>query len=167
MIGYDKNQLEMDEGIGLGIVLHGGCQLGAIAAKVAVNRITGQVKVKHVCCAFDIGTVINLPMATVGIRGGVAWGIGHTLSEEVKLNGHGPETVRLSQYHYARFSHMPTINIAFRNCHTPGSRPRGCGEIPVIPTMGAIANAIYNAIGIRFYSLPITPEKVKKALGNF
>lgn len=165
MIGYGKNELGTDEGIGLAIVLHGGAQLGAIAAKVAVNRSSGKIKVKHLCGAFDIGTVINHNTATVGLRGGMAWGISFALQEEIKLDGHSTHTEYFGHYKIARFSDMPPIDISFHDNHQPGSPPRGCGEMPVIPTIGAIANAVYNAIGVRFYATPITPEKVKKALG--
>jgi CO/xanthine dehydrogenase Mo-binding subunit len=164
MIGYGKNELEADEGIGLAMVLHGGAQLGAIAAKVAVNRNTGKITVKHLCGAFDIGTVINLNTVTVGLRGGMAWGISFALSEEIELDGHSTKTEYFGQYGIARFSDMPPIDISFHNNHQPGGPPRGCGEMPVIPTIGAITNAVYNAVGVRFYSTPITPEKVKKAL---
>jgi isoquinoline 1-oxidoreductase len=166
MIGYGRDPLDIDEGIGLAIVNHGGTQLGAVAAKVAVDRVSGRVKVKQIAAAFDIGIVINRNTALVGIRGGIAWGIGYALSEEFKLNGHSPETGYLSQYRIPRFSDIPPIDIAFFYNFNPDSGPRGCGEMPVIPTIGAIANAVYNAIGIRFYSTPITPERVKQALGS-
>lgn len=166
MIGYDNNDLEQDEGIGLGIIVHGAAQLGAAAAKVAVDRTSGKITVKHVCAAFDIGTVINQNTALVGLRGGIAWGIGFILSEEVKLNGHRVETEYFSQYKIPRFSDIPPIDIVFLDNYAPGTGPRGCGEMPVIPTLCAIANAIYNAVGVRFYSTPITPDKVKKALGS-
>ncbi len=165
MIGYGNNDLEQDEGIGLGIVVHGAAQLGATAAKVAVNRTSGKITVKHICAAYDIGTVINRNTALIGLRGGIAWGIGFILSEEIKLNGHRVETEYFSQYKIPRFSDIPPIDIVFLDTYAPGTGPRGCGEMPVIPTLCAIANAIYNAVGVRFYSTPITPDKVKKALG--
>jgi CO/xanthine dehydrogenase Mo-binding subunit len=66
-------------------------------------------------------------------------------------------------YHIPRFSDIPPIEITFLDNQDPGS-PRGCGEMPLIPTIGAIANAVYRATGVRFTSTPITPDKVKKAL---
>ncbi|MCK4765765.1 MAG: xanthine dehydrogenase family protein molybdopterin-binding subunit [Candidatus Aminicenantes bacterium] len=164
-IGYGRAPLDAYEGIGLAIVLHGGCQLGAIAAKIAVDRVSGKISVKHVCVAFDIGTVINCNTVTQGIRGGVAWGIGYALTEEIRLDGHSTQTEYFSQYRIARFSDMPPIDIAFLDNHLPGTGPRGCGEMPVIPTIGAIANAFFNATGVRLYTTPFTPERVKKALG--
>ena len=57
----------------------------------------------------------------------------------------------------------PPIEVEYFDNQEPG-RPRGCGEVPVPPTIAAIANAVYNATGIRFYELPLTPERVKAAL---
>ena len=163
MIGYPNYQSKPDEGIGFAVVNHGASELGAVAAEVFVDRATGRVIVKRICGAFDIGKVINRNTATVGVRGAIIWGIGYALYEEIKLNGHKTETVDLLEYHIPRFSDIPPIEIAFFENYEPGS-PRGCGEMPVIPTIGAIANAVYRAIGIRFYSTPITPLKVKEAL---
>ncbi len=166
MIGYQSVQLDNDEGIGFAILRHGGSQFEATAARVAVDRVTGKINIKHICTALDIGTVVNINTATACIRGGITWGIGFALSEEVMLNGHRTETGYLSQYHIPRFSDIPPIEIAFQDNHHPPGTVRGCGEMPVIPTIGAIANAVYNAVGIRFYSTPMTPDRVKKALQN-
>lgn len=163
MIGYGKNQLDNDEGIGLAIIRHGGAQFGAVAARVFVDRVSGKITVKHLCGAFDIGTVINQRMADLNIRGAMSWGIGYTLREIVHVDGHGNDIEYLSQYDIPRFSDIPPIDITFHNTFRPNS-VRGCGEIGVIPTIGAIANAIYNAIGVRFYSTPITPDRIKQAL---
>jgi nicotinate dehydrogenase subunit B len=165
MIGYNNYQPGPNSGIGMAIVNHGGSQLGAVAAEVEVSRKSGKVTVKKICGAFDIGTVINRNTATVGIRGAITWGIGYALYEEIILNGHRTKTADLMEYHIPRFSDIPPVEIAFLNNYQPGS-PRGCGEMPVIPTIGAIANAVYRAIGVRFYSTPITPEKVKRALSG-
>ncbi len=161
-IGYGKNQLEIDEGIGFAIIVHAINQLGAIAVKVAVDRLSGKVTVKQVTAAFDIGTVVNLNTVTVCLRGAIAWGIGHALREKIELDGHCTQTGYFSQYGIARFSDMPPIDMVFLNNFNPLGGPRGCGEMPVIPTIGAIANAIYNATGVRFYSIPITPGKIKE-----
>jgi isoquinoline 1-oxidoreductase len=163
MIGYHNYQPGPNSGIGMAIVNHGGSQMGAVAAEVEVSRSSGKVIIKKICGAFDIGTVINRNTVTVGIRGAITWGIGYALYEEIILNGHKVKTADLMAYHIPRFSDIPPVEIAFLDNYRPGS-PRGCGEMPVIPTIGAIANAVYRAIGVRFYSTPITPEKVKRAL---
>jgi len=154
MIGYDTYQPGPNEGIGLAVVNHGK-QMGAVAAEVQVDRAEDRVRVKRLCGAFDIGTVINRNTATVGIRGAMTWGIGYALKERVQLDGHRTWTTTLSQYGIPRFSDIPPLQIAFLDNYAPGS-PRGCGEMPVIPTIGAIANAAYRATGIRCYSTPLS-----------
>lgn len=156
MIGYADYQPEPNSGIGVAMALHGGNQLGAVAAEVQVDLSSGKVVVKQICAAFDVGQVINRPMAVLGIRGGIAWGIGYALKEKIKLNGHSCLTADMRDYQIPRFSDMPTIKIAFLNNYHPEQLPRGLGEIPVVPTIPAIANAVYNAIGVRFHSTPIT-----------
>lgn len=163
MIGYQRSHKRTDRGIGFGICNHGGRQMGAVAARVKVDRATGKIKVNKICGAFDIGTVINHRTATAGIRGAIIWGLGYILQENIKLDGHGCYTRYLSEYKLPRFSDIPPVDIKFLDNQAPGA-PRGCGEMPVIPTLAAIANAVYDAVGIRFYSTPITPEKMLKAL---
>ncbi len=163
MIEYYNHRSDPNSGIGMAIVTHGESQFGVVTAKVKVNPSTGKIIVNKICGAFDIGTIVNRNTATVGIRGAMIWGIGYALFEEINCNGHSIKTADLMDYHIPRFSDIPPVEIAFLDNFQPGS-PRGCGEMPLIPTIGAIANAVYNAIGIRFYSTPITPEKVKKAL---
>ena len=164
-IGYARSRGKPDEGVGFGICNHGGKQMGAVAARVRVDRATGKIRVNKICGAFDIGTVINHRTATAGIRGAIIWGLGYALKENVNLDGHGCYTEYLSDYNIPRFSDIPPIDIKFLDNQAPGA-PRGCGELPVIPTIAAIANAVYKAVGIRFYSTPFTPEKVLKALGK-
>ena len=92
------------------------------------------------------------------------WGLGFALFEEVHLDGHAAHTRSMSDYRVPRFSDVPPIELAFLSNEVKRPRPRGCGELPVIPTVGAIANAVYHAVGVRFYTLPLTPERVLTAL---
>jgi len=163
LIGYDTYQAPPDEGIGFALIVHSVHQLGVVAAEVAVDRPTGKIKVKRLCGAFDIGTVINRRMCEVGIRGGMIWGLGYALKEKIKLDGHRAFTANLAEYGLPRFSDIPLIDMVFLDNHNPGS-PRGCGEMPMIPTIGAIANAVHKAVGVRFRSTPLTPDKILKRL---
>ncbi len=165
MIRYPRSGLGPDEGIGIGLCNHGARQMGVAAAHVKVNRKTGKVHVKEICAAYDIGTIINHRTVTTCLRGGMIWGLGWVLREEVKLDGHSVYTEYLTDYGVPRFSDTPEIKLQFLDNERPG-KPRGCGELAVIPTVAAIANAVYHAIGVRFYTTPITPEKVLKALGK-
>ncbi len=163
MIDFGTYQAPDDHGIGFAICNHGDRQLGAVAAEVSVDRPTGRVEVKRLCGAFDIGVIINVNTLIMGAKGAMIWGIGYALFEEVALNGHMAFTQSLNDYRISRFSAVPPIKVVFLDNQDPSS-PRGCGELPVIPTIGAICNAVYDATSARFYTLPLTPERVKAAL---
>lgn len=163
MIGWGDTTTPADRGIGIALCHHGGRQLGVVAAEVTVNRASGGIVVERLSGAFDIGLVINRNTLTMGVKGAMLWGLGYALLEEVELDGHRSYTTSFSDYRIARFSDTPPIELAFLDNEAPGA-PRGCGELPVIPTVGAICNAVYDAIGVRFYELPMTPERVMKAL---
>jgi isoquinoline 1-oxidoreductase len=163
MMRYGMNDLPEDHGVGFGIINHGGRQLGVVGAEVAVDRASGEIKVVRLCGAFDIGVVINRNTARMGIRGAMIWGLGYALFEEVLLDGHSCHTTGFSSYRIPRFSDTPPINLTFLDNQHPGA-PRGCGEMPLPATLAAICNAVYDAIGVRFYTIPMTPERVLDAL---
>jgi CO/xanthine dehydrogenase Mo-binding subunit len=163
MMGYEQGQPSANRGIGFGLCNHGGRQLGVVGAEVVVDRTTGKVTVIRLGGAYDIGLVINRNTLRAGVKGAMLWGLGYALLEEVKLDGHRCYTTGFSDYRIARFSDTPPIDLAFLDNLKPGV-PRGCGELPLPPTVAAICNAVYNAVGVRFHTLPMTPERVKAAL---
>ncbi len=163
MMGHANYRPVPDQGVGFAICNHGGRQLAVTGAEVRVDRQTGQVEVLRLAGAFDIGVVINQNTASMGIKGAMIWGLGYALFEEVDLDGHQCRTTGFSNYRIARMADIPPIDIRFVNTVTP-TEPRGCGEAPAPPTIAAITNAVYDAIGVRFYELPITPARVKAAL---
>ena len=83
--------------------------------------------------------------------------------EEVALDGHKAYTRSFDDYRIPRFSDTPPIEIIFLDNQDPGA-PRGCGEMPLPATLAAICNAVYDAIGVRFYTIPMTPARVLTAL---
>jgi CO/xanthine dehydrogenase Mo-binding subunit len=165
MFGDRARRGNEGHGVGYAICNHGGRQLGAIAAEVRVDRQSGKINVLALAGAFDIGVVINVNTAVMGIKGSMIWGLGYALLEEVDLDGHLCRTTGFSNYRVPRMKDIPPIEVCFVNTVTP-HQPRGCGEAPGPPTTAAIANAVFDAIGIRFYELPITPEKVLAALNG-
>ncbi len=164
IIGYQERKPPENNGIGFAICHHGGRQLGAVAAEVSVDRRTGVVTVVRLVGAFDIGVVINRNTLRANTEGAMLWGLGYALFEEVHMNGHMTFTRSLSDYRVPRFSDVPPIDTDYFDNVTKGQMPRGCGELPVVPTIGAIANAVYDAVGLRFYTLPMTPERVLEGL---
>lgn len=137
--------------------------------EVAVDADTGLVEVRKVLPVHDIGKVIH-PVAAAGqIEGGIQQGIGHTLTEDYVID---PETGRslnagLVDYKMPLSMDMPDIETVILEAAPDPGGPwgaKGVGEDPIIAIGPAIANAIYDAIGIRFRHYPITPEDIINAL---
>jgi isoquinoline 1-oxidoreductase len=134
----------------------------ATIAHVSVNKSTGEVKVERVVCAQDMGEVINPQGAKIQIEGGITMGISAALFEEIKFSGGKIRTENFDSYQITRFSDAPPIDIELVD--NPDLAPQGCGE-PAITTMGAaLANAIFDAVGARVYTLPMTPERILAAM---
>ena len=140
---------------------------GAHGAEVEVDVGTGQLKVLKVVGAHDVGKAIN-PMTCQGqIEGGVVHGIGTTVLEEMLIGDRG-NVLNPSFLDYK----MPTAldieeitPLIIETAHGEGPwGAKGIGEIATVPVAPAIANAIYDAIGIRIKDLPITSEKILRIL---
>ncbi len=136
------------------------------AALVEVDTDSGQVEVLKVIAAHDVGRALN-PLAVVGqIKGGVVMGVGIALQEEFVVEAGIPKTTSLARYKIPDVERAPEIvPIIVEDAASEGPYgAKGIGEIPSIPTAPAIINAIYNATGVRVYSLPATPKRVLAAL---
>jgi CO/xanthine dehydrogenase Mo-binding subunit len=134
----------------------------ATMAEVEVDKKTGYVKVKRVVCAQDMGEVINPEGARLQIEGCITMGLGYVLSEEVRFEGGKILDENFDTYALPRFSWLPKIETVLID--NPDMPPQGGGE-PAITAMGAvIANAVYDATGVRLFELPMTPERIKSAM---
>ncbi|HEY80396.1 MAG TPA: molybdopterin-dependent oxidoreductase [Caldilineae bacterium] len=145
--------------------LHFAYSFGTQAAIVAVDEETHQVEVLKVIAAHDVGEPIN-PQGIVGqIEGGILMGIGYALSEEFRLEAGRPVTDRYAKLGLPGVARMPEmVALSVSDPHPEGPYgAKGMGELPMSPTAAAIANAIYDAVGARVCSLPITPEKIAAA----
>jgi xanthine dehydrogenase molybdenum-binding subunit len=136
------------------------------AIEVEVDTVTGLVKVLDVWVSQDVGRVLN-PVGLQGqMEGGIATGIGFALTEEMIYENGKILNPNFHGYKLLTSMDMPNVHFypieTFDEAGPYGSK--GAGEAPLIPTAAAIANAVSNAIGIEIYSLPITAEKVLKAL---
>lgn len=134
----------------------------ATIAEVKADKKTGHIQVKRIVCAQDMGEIINPQGARLQIEGGLTMGLSSALKEEISFKGGTIHNKNFDSYEITRFSEAPQIDVVLVD--NPEMAPQGCGE-PAITTTGAvIANAVYDAIGIRMFELPMTPEKIKKAL---
>jgi xanthine dehydrogenase molybdenum-binding subunit len=138
------------------------------AIEVEVDTYTGHVKVTDVHVSQDVGRVLN-PLGLMGqIEGGVVMGMGYALSEELIVEKGRVLNPSFFDYKIPRASDIPEIHfypIETQDEEGPYGA-KGVGEAPLIPTPAAIANAVSNAIGVTIDALPMTPEKVLKALKN-
>ncbi len=135
-------------------------------AEVEVDTATGQVQVLKIVAAHDVGRAIN-PLAVEGqIEGGCAMGLGYALMEEVVTANGVIANPKLSSYIIPTSCDCPEVETIIVEAaeNTGPFGAKGVGEPSLIPTAPAIANAVSNALGIRFYDLPITPEKILNAL---
>lgn len=136
------------------------------AAEVEVDVETGIVKVLKVVAAHDVGKAINPIGCEQQIEGAVIMGLSNTLFEEFKMENGRILNDTLADYKLATMMELPEIvPILVESVHKEAPfGAKGIGEPAAAPTAPAIANAIYNAIGVRIKELPITPDKILAAL---
>ena len=152
-----------------GLRLNTSYAYSAKAVEVAVNIETGQVKVERIGVANDMGQPINPKLCEQQAEGGIGMAIGASLTEEFMVQEGKPLNPNFHDYRMASVSEMPPldkINLHIAPApHKDGPYgAKGFSEGAMIGIDAAIANAVYRAIGIRIKDLPITPEKVLKAL---
>lgn len=139
---------------------------GAHAIEVSVDIDTGEVKVLKSIAAHDIGQCINRAAVEGQIEGGTQNGQGYALSEEMLYKEGRLMTPSFSEYLMPTSMDMPKVQCILLESRS-GVGPfgaKGIGEPALTPVAPAIANAVADAIGIRIFELPITPERVIKAL---
>jgi carbon-monoxide dehydrogenase large subunit len=142
---------------------------GATAADIRIEKKSGKIFVDHFASSFDVGQVINPLQARGTVLGGVLMAIGATLWEKVEIDENGI----ITNPHYFKY-HMPTYKEAPKQTITFVENPgmigpfgaRGLGEHPVIGPAPAILNAVYDAIGVDYFEIPVTPDVIKKALAE-
>jgi len=134
----------------------------AVVADVAVNRRTGAVQVERFHVAHDCGQVINPDGLKNQIEGNVVQTVSRTLIEDLKWDRGAVTGVDWESYPILRFPGVPAVHIDLID--RPGERPWGAGEPTAAVVPSAIANAIYDAVGIRMRSVPFTPDKMLAAL---
>ena len=140
---------------------------GAQAVEVEVDTETGQVEIVRLAAAYDVGKAINPAQVHAQLEGGVVQGASSALLEVLKLVEGRPANPSFTDYRIMTAVDAPrrilTDYVEVPQDDGPWGA-RGIGEHPMIATAPAIANAIYDALGIRFSELPLTAEKIYLAL---
>ncbi|MFO7537369.1 MAG: molybdopterin cofactor-binding domain-containing protein, partial [Chloroflexota bacterium] len=165
---YHEYMAPKTEPLGTGGDMHFAFSFAIQAALVEVDLETGEVHVLKVVAVNDVGKSVN-PVGLQGqVEGGVMMGLGNALTEEFIVEQGIPFTGTLARYKMPSIKHTPEIvSIIVEDPTADGPYgAKGVGEISSIPTTPAICNAIYNACGVRVYSLPIDQDKLLLALKN-
>ncbi|MFH2070707.1 MAG: xanthine dehydrogenase family protein molybdopterin-binding subunit [Elusimicrobiota bacterium] len=141
---------------------------GAQGCELRVEKKTGNIIIDHFISCFDVGKVINPEQIRGQVVGGVMMALGASLCEELKFTKDGKSTnPHFGKYRFPNIKDIPkkqTVEFIETPENIGPFGARGIGEHPVIGVAPAVLNAIYDATGIDFSEIPVTPEKMKKAL---
>ena len=135
----------------------------AMGMEVAVERASGRIRVTRLVCAQDCGLVVNPDCVRNQLEGCILQGLSRTLFEEVKFDREGVTSVDWGSYPVLGFTDAPPLEIELVD--RPTEPPIGTGEAAGTPVPGALANAVFDATGVRFRTVPLRPDRVKAALG--
>ncbi|QPZ90304.1 xanthine dehydrogenase family protein molybdopterin-binding subunit [Thioclava electrotropha] len=151
---------------------HFSAGFGAHFAEVAVNEVSGEVRVRRMLGVLGIGRVLNEKTARSQAVGGMVWGVGSALHEEL---GHDPRTGHivtrdLANYHVPSHADIPRqMEVVFlpeRDDEANPIQSKGVGELGISGAGAAVINAIHNATGVRLRHYPATPDKVLEGFAN-
>ena len=151
-------------GRGIALGVRNGTYLGTVA-EVEVHRRAGAVRVTRFVCAHDCGLIVNPDSLKGTIEGNLIQSLSRTLKEEVLFDRNNVTSVDWRTYPVVRWSDVPAqVDVVLIN--HPEIAPSGAGEPSSRPTAAAIANAIFDATGVRLRQIPFTPARVKTALST-
>jgi isoquinoline 1-oxidoreductase beta subunit len=144
-----------------GIAVHE--SYGSFVAQVAEVSVTpkGEVRVHRVVCAIDCGRYVNPDTIEAQMESGIVFGLSATLYGAITFKGGRVEQGNFDDYPILRIDSMPRVEVHIMPSREPAG---GVGEPGVPPIAPAVANAVFAATGARLRSLPMTPEKVLKAM---
>jgi isoquinoline 1-oxidoreductase beta subunit len=134
----------------------------AEVAEISLNRETGKIQVHKVTAAIDPGRSVNPNQVVAQVEGSIVMGTSAALIEEVVIRDGRVEAENFDQYPLLKLSEAPEVETIL--LEAPDGRPRGVGEPPIGPVAPAIGNAFFALTGVRLRRLPMTPERVKKAI---
>lgn len=157
--------LDKETGQGPRAVVHytTGCQ----ALEIEVDTETGDIHIIRAVSAFDVGHAINPDLVTAQIEGGMLQGISSAMFEEMKLVDGTMRNPSFVDYRIATTADVPDEIVSIIVEHGQDDGPfgaRGIGEHPMVPTIAALGNAIYDAIGVRVTTPPFSAEKIYLAM---
>ena len=161
-----KDKLPRDTGLGVA-VSHGQERTmptwTACIARVKVDRDTGRISVEKLTAVVDAGTIVHPDGALAQLEGSTLWGLSLALYESTRVENGEVADTNLNTYTPLRIDQVPELELEFMG---NDFMPSGLGEPGLIAVAPAIANAVYDAVGVRLRNLPMRPEDVKAALAG-
>ena len=148
-------------GRGIAVDQRGG-SVPAAVAEVEVDTTTGKVTVNRVTMAYDCGLIINPDGVRNQIEGNIIQGVSRALLEEVQFDSSGVKSVDWISYPVLRFNEIPDVEMVLIN--RPEMPALGAAETPIVVVPAAIANAVFDATGVRYREIPLTPERILAGL---
>jgi CO/xanthine dehydrogenase Mo-binding subunit len=133
-----------------------------VVAEAEVDRTTGKVSVTRLVAAHDCGLIVNPDGLKNQIEGNLLQAVSRLLLEEVRFDASSIRTLDWRSYPVLRFQDVPEIEIVLIN--RPEMPPSGAGEPSIAPAAAAVANAIFDAVGVQLEEAPFTPERMLRAL---
>ncbi|MEP7302997.1 MAG: molybdopterin cofactor-binding domain-containing protein, partial [Caldimonas sp.] len=134
----------------------------AVAMEVEVDRESGAIAVRRVCCAHDCGLMINPDAVRAQVEGNILQTLSRTLYEETTFDRSRVTSVDWGSYRLLRFPAVPRLEITLVD--RPDQPPLGAGEAASSPVPAALANAVFDATGVRLRSVPFSSAKLKALL---
>ena len=159
--GWEPQPAPSGRGLGVACGVDAGTYVAHIV-EIVVDGTTGEVQVKRVACAQDMGIVVNPEGARMQMEGCITMGLGYVFRENLRFRGGEILDKNFDTYELPRFSWLPKIDTVL--VKHDELDPQGGGEPAIIAMGAAIANAIFDATGARLFQLPMTPERVLEAL---
>ncbi len=157
--GWKKALSPSGRGFGVALGIDAGTFVATIA-EVEVDRKTGHIQVKRIVCAQNMGLVVNPRGAKLQMESCITMGMGYVLSEDLKFSGGRILDKNFDTYEIPRFSWLPKIESYI--IEAQHEKPHGGGEPAIVTMGGAIANAVFDATGVRLTHMPLDPERLKK-----
>ncbi|VWD02313.1 xanthine dehydrogenase family protein molybdopterin-binding subunit [Burkholderia contaminans] len=139
-----------------------GAAWSAWIVDLSVDRVSGEIRIERVTVGQDTGTMINPDGVRHQIHGNVIQVLSRTLKERVRFAGGKVASREWASYPILTFAEVPDVDVVLMP--RQGEPPLGAGESASVPGPAAVANALFDATGVRFYAPPFTPETIRAAL---
>jgi len=159
---WAERKKSLPAGVGVGLAC--GTEKGSFVAacvEVAADRAEGKIQVRRVCQVFECGAIQNPNNLLAQVQGCIIMGLGGALTEEIRFEEGKVLNASFSSYHVPRFRDVPELDLHLLN--RPDLPSAGGGETPIIAVAPAIANAVFQAAGVRIRAMPIRGRALKRA----